>query len=271
MDIVLPEIIAAGIYNSKAVIKNKTVTKNRKTTMFEIELPIEKGGISYINSEKADIDETLIICAKPGQTRHTHLPFKCYYIHMILKEGILYDILINAPDFIKVSDPKEYYDIFKELCRYFGTAPQNDKIMLNSLVLKLVYKLYEAAKKQTYQYKAKKNNDIIIEKALSFIKANLTENITLEKVANHVSFSPVYFHNCFKSATGKTLHEYVEEQRITKAADLLVTTDKTLAEIAYLCGFSSQSYFSYSFKRKMQMTPREYVKKICSRYDCLNE
>ena len=46
MDIILPEIVAAGIYNSRIAVKDKLITKNRKTTMFEIEIPIEKGGIS---------------------------------------------------------------------------------------------------------------------------------------------------------------------------------------------------------------------------------
>ena len=63
-----------------------------------------------------------------------------------------------------------------------------------------------------------------------------------------------------------TIHEYVEEQRIKKAANMLITTDYTLAEIAYECGFSSQSYFSYAFKRKMNKTPREYAKEVFERY-----
>ena len=64
-----------------------------------------------------------------------------------------------------------------------------------------------------------------------------------------------------------TLREYVEDRRIRKAVNLLVETDLTLSEIAYECGFSSQSYFSYAFKKKMNLTPREYAKEIYNRYD----
>ena len=63
------------------------------------------------------------------------------------------------------------------------------------------------------------------------------------------------------------LREYVEDRRIRKAVNLLIETDLTLAEIAYECGFSSQSYFSYAFKKKMGLTPREYAKEIYNRYD----
>ena len=106
----------------------------------------------------------------------------------------------------------------------------------------------------------------MIEKSIKYIKEHITEELTLERVSKNVSFSPIHFHNCFKIATGKTLHEYVEEQRIKKAIVLLTTTALTLSEIAYQCGFSSQSYFSYVFKRRMNITPREYAKEEYNRY-----
>ena len=46
----LPKLVAAGIYDSRIAAKNVAISKNRKTTMFEIEIPIESGGFSYINS-----------------------------------------------------------------------------------------------------------------------------------------------------------------------------------------------------------------------------
>ena len=119
---VLPEIVSTGIYNSQVAVKNKTITKNRKTTMFEIEIPIEKGGISHINSEEMPIDKNMIICAKPGQIRHTKLPFKCYYVHMILKEGVLYDSLMNMPNFIKIDRRENYLELFKRLQKHYDTV-----------------------------------------------------------------------------------------------------------------------------------------------------
>lgn len=65
----------------------------------------------------------------------------------------------------------------------------------------------------------------------------------------------------------KTLREYVEEQRIRRAVNLLVGTDLTLSEIAYECGFSSQSYFSYVFKERMKTTPRAYARDYYRKFD----
>ena len=60
---ILPEIIAVGIYNSQIVAKNTVISKKRKTSMFEIELPIEDGGVSYIDSNSKQINPNMIICA----------------------------------------------------------------------------------------------------------------------------------------------------------------------------------------------------------------
>ena len=100
MDIILPKVIAIGIYNAKNVFKNITVSKNRRVSMFEIELPIEDGGISYIGNTSAEIKNNRVIIAKPEQIRHTKLPFNCYYIHFIITKGSLFDSLINLPNFI---------------------------------------------------------------------------------------------------------------------------------------------------------------------------
>lgn len=266
-NILLPEIIAVGIYNTDVAVKNRESTPNRRTTMFEIELPIERGGISYIDGEASPIDTDMVICAKPGQIRHTRLPFKCYYIHMIVNGGELYDRLTDIPSFIRPSDVGVYAKIFEKLCAYYETALDTDRIMLQSLVLELVYTLCRHSEKQLYRDKSSRHSYEAIEKAIAYIKQNLTSELSLNSIAEHVRFSPIHFHNCFKAATGKTPREYVEEERIKRAAELLVSTSLTLSDIAYECGFSSQSYFSYAFKRKMNATPRQYAKAMNKRYD----
>ena len=71
----------------------------------------------------------------------------------------------------------------------------------------------------------------------------------------------------FKASTGKNLREFVEAQRIKKAIELLISTQMTLTQIAYESGFSSQSYFSYVFKRYTGVTPREYAQEVYSKYE----
>ncbi len=265
---ILPEIESIGIYNSQIKAKNIKVSKHRKAAMFEIELPIESGGVSYIDSKSTPITPDTIICAKPGQVRHTKFPFKCYYVHMTLQSGILYDILKNTPDFFKTENSDTYRRIFKDLKKHHNTFTKNDAIILQSLILELIYTISRDQPGSLSDQKAKTHpHRPAIERVLSYIKANLTEDLSLEKMAQFAHLSPIHFHNSFKSAVGKTLRNYVEEQRLKKAIDLLETTDYSLTKIAFECGFSSQSYFSYTFKRRMNKTPREYIREINSKYE----
>ena len=267
MELKLPDIVAIGIYNSNFATKNKEITKNRRTTMFEIEVPIEKGGVSYINSDEMLIEPDMIICAKPGQVRHIKLPFKCYYIHLIVTDTALYDKLMSIPNFIKTDKYQKYCEIFKKLCANYDTAIGFDEIILHSLILELIYTLTNDSKKMKLRNEIKDSNYETIEKTIKYIKENLTSDLSLEAIAEYAGFSPIHFHNLFKASTGRTPHEYVEEQRIRKAAEMLTTTNYTLTEIAYECGFSSQSYFSYAFKRKMNKTPKKYAEEVFKRYE----
>ena len=95
----------------------------------------------------------------------------------------------------------------------------------------------------------------------------MTEDLTLETLSAKFNLCPTHYHNIFKYNTGVTLREYVENQRIKKATNLLISTNLSLAQIAYECGFSSQSYFSFVFKRKFNTTPRKYAEKINILYE----
>lgn len=262
----LPEIVAAGIYSSQFCAKNTPVSKNRKTTRFEIELPMENGGISYIGDTAMPITPNMIICAKPGQVRHTKFPYKCYFVHIVLHGDILYDTLLRTPDIFQTDKAEIYQNLFTRLIKYYASPAENE-IILQSLVLELIHTISRDGAKVIRQNTQSSSNALRVDSAIQYIKGHLTEDLSLEAVSAVVSLSPIHFHSIFKAAVGKTLREYVEEQRIKKAVNLLLTTDASLTQIAYECGFSSQSYFSYVFKRRMHKTPREYIREIYNTYE----
>lgn len=252
-----------GIYDSKIIQPYINISHRRKTTTFELELPFSNGGISYIDSCNAHITTNLFICAKPNQIRHTKFPFKCSYAHISVFDENLCNELLAVPTFVEIKNPTVYAEIFEELQRYSIVPTATNEIMRESLILKLIYILCKENKTDLMTNKY----GIYINKAIDFINKNLSDDLRLENVAKQVNMSPVYFHNCFKNAMGKTLHEYVEEQRIVEAIHLMLGTNMTLTQIAYECGFSSQSYFNYAFKRKMNVTPRNYIKLLNDRYE----
>ena len=110
------------------------------------------------------------------------------------------------------------------------------------------------------------DNKAVIEETVAYINDHPDADLSLEALAARANLSAIHFHNCFKAASGRTLHRFVEERRLKHAMELLLSTDMTLTEIAFTCGFSSQSYFSYVFKRSTGLTPRAYAKSANSRY-----
>ena len=259
-------IESVGIYNSQITKPHTVVSKIRKTSAFELELAIENGGISYINSKSHSIEKGLVILAKPGQARHTKFPYKCYYVHFFVNDEYFFERFMRCSDFIEISSSETYEEIFTQLCKIYQSSDKTDILILNSLFLKLLYMIVKAPL-NTDNTVRKRTNDKIIKKSLIYIEKNLCSDLNLSIIASNAGFSPNYFHNIFKAATGKTLRIYIEERKIEKSISLLRITDKTLTEIAYECGFSSQSYYSYVFKRKTGLTPREYVKKLNSQYE----
>lgn len=265
MEIILPQVVSIGIFNAQVTPK-RNITEKRKTTMFEIELPILEGGTSYINNEHRRVSCDTLICAKPGQIRHTKLPFRCYYIHMIVAEGPLFDALQELPDFMEISNVNYIKDLFVRLYSLYNTGLSEDLLMIQSLILELVYFLKKNFISNLSRNNVQGGNRRVIEETLEYIRENLTAELDLAFLANRASFSRIYFHKLFKASTGRTIHQYIEEQRIKKSINLMISTDMTLSQVAYECGFSSQSYFCYAFKRNTGSTPRAYMKEIAKRY-----
>ncbi|MBQ7574799.1 MAG: helix-turn-helix transcriptional regulator [Clostridia bacterium] len=265
-ELVLPKNISVGIYDSRISVKDKSITDNRITSSFEIELPTEHGGISFIDEDKFRITPETVICVKPGQQRHTKLPFKCYFLHMEIENGILYELLTDTPNYFIAKDRNMYKKIFDDMFDYYDSSKLPDDIILYSRILELIYNIHSDCRHIQAKKKKTNANTKLIDEAIKFIETNFNSELTLDTIAQHISLSPIHFHNKFKAVTGKTPHQFLNEIRLNRAKKLLVSTNMKLSQIAYECGFSSQAYFNYVFKKHMNMTPREYMKKIFDSY-----
>lgn len=255
---IFSEIDYIGFFDNSKAYKNQNL-KNRPVIMFEIDFCTEDGGTVIIDDVLIPIRKNCIVCSKPGQKRHTKGILKCYYLHFETKNEELQNILMKLPTAFIVEKSGEYKSIFTDMCKYFNKNSDDCKIMLESLILKLVYRLKKDATEVVFFEGIESKQTEIIKNAVKYIKEHLNEDLSLKTLSDKFSLSPIYFHNNFKTVMQKTLREFVEERRIKKSIDLLLTTSNFLSEIAYECGFSSQSYFCYAFKRYTGTTPKKYV------------
>lgn len=97
-----------------------------------------------------------------------------------------------------------------------------------------------------------------IRKAVAYINANFDKDLTLEELAREINFSPNYLGKLFRTETGTTFHEYLNNLRLKHACSLLTFSEMTVKEIAFAAGYNSVEYFLYVFKKKLRTTPSDY-------------
>lgn len=81
------------------------------------------------------------------------------------------------------------------------------------------------------------------------------EGISIADIARECNLSRGYFIRAFSKSTGRTPHQWLLEQRIAQARDLVERTEMTLSEIAAHCGFADQSHLSRVFLKLVGVSP----------------
>jgi AraC family transcriptional regulator len=97
-----------------------------------------------------------------------------------------------------------------------------------------------------------------IKRVTDFMLAHLSQDLSLDVLAQQIGFSAYHFARLFRQTTGESPHQFVLRQRIERAQHLLKETDVPLAHVALECGFANQSHLSLAFKRHLGLTPRAY-------------
>ncbi len=98
-----------------------------------------------------------------------------------------------------------------------------------------------------------------IEEIVNFIHTNYSDNITLDILACKSGYSKSRFMSIFKSVTGYSPMQYLNKTRLNLAANLLLSSELSVREIAVSCGFNDPLYFSRAFHKKYNCSPSEYA------------
>ena len=142
-----------------------------------------------------------------------------------------------------IHEVEKHSEFYEEACRHY----------LNLILIEIQR---DTDIRYDYPFKEKSNRDCTFVK--DYLDTHFTENITLDILSKESKMNKYYLVHSFTKHFGCSPISYLNEKRIEESKNLLETTDHSIASIASMIGFSSQSYFSQSFKKNTFMTPNEY-------------
>jgi AraC-like DNA-binding protein len=94
-----------------------------------------------------------------------------------------------------------------------------------------------------------------LRRVTDYLTAHLAEDIPLQTLSNLVKLSRSYFSRAFKLSTGLAPHQWLLQARIGKAKQMLLETDRPLAQVAIDVGFADQAHFTRTFRREAGESP----------------
>lgn len=219
---------------------------------------LKKGDILFMNSEAV----------------HKGTPNNCVYECVVFKQEYLYNENYDTHSFVKslmngAYTVNEYFPandspINNALNMLFDAVASNSSSRKLRVISSFYSFLAEIAEGKLYNANPQIGIDtnskklLKLKEILSHIRSNYSQPFSLEKLSQDVNLSPQYLSNFFKAMTDKSPTEYLIEYRIEKASHRLRSTETSITEIAYACGFSDLSYFIKIFKRLKGTSPGKY-------------
>jgi two-component system response regulator YesN len=98
----------------------------------------------------------------------------------------------------------------------------------------------------------------IIRKVQSFVQHNLSIDISLQRIAEHVYLHPSSLSKIYRAETGQSITDYIFQVRMGSAEHLLLHSRHKVQDVAAACGYQSTPYFIKVFREYSGMTPQEY-------------
>ncbi len=105
---------------------------------------------------------------------------------------------------------------------------------------------------------AELRRQVAVQRALDMIKSRMQNPPTLNELASLSGFSRTYFSYVFRKVTGLRLQDYLIQDRLNKAKDLLKNPALTIKKVAYEIGFRDPNYFCRVFKNDTGLNPTNW-------------
>lgn len=155
---------------------------------------------------------------------------------------------------MKTDDMGGYADQYRLTMDFLQCGDLNEQ---EDMLVSLYEEVTELLRKMS-----KPHTKTVINCVREIIEERYMEQLSVTSLAEIVNLTPAYLCVLFKQATGKTINEYLTQERLNHAKDLLTHSNIHLYDICYNVGYFSPSYFSRMFKKYVGVTPKEYRENI---------
>lgn len=221
-----------------------------------------KGCLKYGNETVELIPGDIFLM--PRYTGHEYFPYqKKWEVRWIVFDGssvvnIMKELGLDKPTVVHTDDLSALQKLFGKI---FITL-KSDKIYGNYLCSGLTYQFimeFHRLFLKRLSYAGNIKNEIVMS-ALNYIEDNFKNDFSVKDLAAVSGISQQYLGRIFRQIMNTPPVEYIINRRVREAKILLIETDKSIAEISQLCGFSNPGYFCTVFKRTENIAPIAYRK-----------
>ncbi len=241
----------------------------------EIIMPLENTYIAIINKTTYNLTKGDILIIPPGELHELFAPptgsriilqFDFSIISNLKGFSSIFPILLQ-PRLLNINNSSDiYHELSNILLSIKDEYSYNDNLSESCIYSKIIQFFILTARKYMNtgnlfpDVKLSKQKEYMekINSIFDYINENLTEDLTLDKIACIAGFSKFHFSRIFKQYTNLSFYEYLNQQRVKKAERLLLDPNITITDVAMQSGFSSISTFNRVFKTVKECTPTEF-------------
>jgi AraC family transcriptional regulator len=164
------------------------------------------------------------------------------------------------PRFMTQTDPL-IQGIFLTLEAELGSSQIGSDLLVDSLKTTLAIHLlrHYCTTQPRLSHSSNGLSELKLHQIREYINEHLNQDLRLVELSAIAQLSPYYFLRLFKQRTGITPHQYILQQRLERAKDLLQHRQLSLVAIAMRTGFADQSHLTKCFKRRFGMTPKQFL------------
>lgn len=142
-------------------------------------------------------------------------------------------------------------------------TPRDIPILAPMMLRELYYRLLVGEQSEAVRQIATSGSSMQrIASAIQLIKAEFTQSMRIEDLANRVKMSPSSFHQHFKQVTSMSPLQYQKQLRLLKARRLMLTEDFDATQAAYQVGYESPSQFSREYSRMFGAPPMRDIERL---------